>query len=161
SLEGDLDAILMKALDKDRGRRYSSPDELRADIRRHFDHQPLVARNPGVVYRARKFARRHRFGVGVAAAGLVALLGFSLTMAAQGRRLALQRDRAVRVSRFLEDLFRNSDPVETSGERLTAQEVLDRSYRDIDQAADTDPETRAQLLETIGRAYRGLGLHEQ
>ena len=161
TLRGDLDGIVMKALEKDRARRYASPDELRADIRRHFDHQPLVARPPSAAYRARKFARRHRFGVSVAAAGLVALVAFSLTMAAQGRRLALQRDRALRVSGFLEELFKNADPSETKGQRLTALEVLDRGYEKIEEGENTDPAIRAQLLHTIGRAYLGLGLGQK
>ncbi len=64
-LKGDLDWITMKALEKDRTRRYGSPAELAADIDRYLHHQPIVARPPSTVYKAKKFVRRHRVGVGV------------------------------------------------------------------------------------------------
>ena len=95
-LEGDLDSITLKALEKERSRRYGTATELAEDIRRHLRHEPVVARPPGAGYRLQKYLRRHRVGVGVAA-GLVALLvAFASTMAVQVRRTAAERDRANR-----------------------------------------------------------------
>ncbi len=65
-LRGDLDWIAMKALEKNRSRRYGSPSELAADLERYLTNEPVVARPPSAGYRARKFARRHRVVVGVA-----------------------------------------------------------------------------------------------
>jgi len=65
-LSGDLDWITMRTLEKDRTRRYGSPAELAADIGRYLTDQPVLATPPSAVYRARKFVRRHRVGVGVA-----------------------------------------------------------------------------------------------
>jgi len=62
-LSGDLDWITMKALEKDRARRYDSPADLAADIQRYLDNQPIVARPPSLSYRTRKFVRRNRLGV--------------------------------------------------------------------------------------------------
>jgi serine/threonine protein kinase len=59
-LEGDLDAITMKALEKDRARRYGTPSELAADIERYLHHEPVLAQTPSRAYRFRKYARRHR-----------------------------------------------------------------------------------------------------
>ena len=59
-LRGDLDWIVMKALEKDRRRRYESATELAADINRHFNHLPVLARRPSRIYRARKLFRRRR-----------------------------------------------------------------------------------------------------
>ncbi len=59
-LSGDLDSIAMKALDKDRLRRYESAGKLAEDLARHLSHQPVVARPPSVGYRLRKFVHRHR-----------------------------------------------------------------------------------------------------
>jgi serine/threonine protein kinase/WD40 repeat protein/tetratricopeptide (TPR) repeat protein len=73
-LSGDLDWITMKALEKDRTRRYDSPSELAAEIRRHLVHQPVLAGPPSALYRAKKFVRRHRVGVATAAAILVLLV---------------------------------------------------------------------------------------
>lgn len=59
-LQGDLDWIVMKALEKDRRRRYESPASLAADLRRHLEDQPIEAAGPSGIYRAQKFYRRHR-----------------------------------------------------------------------------------------------------
>ncbi|NIV47979.1 MAG: hypothetical protein GWN46_14820, partial [Gammaproteobacteria bacterium] len=53
----------MKALEKDRTRRYGSPNELAADVRRHLNNEPVLAGRPSPTYRAGKFLRRHRFKV--------------------------------------------------------------------------------------------------
>ncbi|MFO0848289.1 MAG: protein kinase [Gemmataceae bacterium] len=70
SLRGDLDWIVMKALEKDRARRYDSASEFAADVERHLADQPVHARPPSVAYRVRKFARRNRSSV-LLSAGLL------------------------------------------------------------------------------------------
>jgi len=87
-LRRDLDWIVMKALEKDRGRRYASPSELAADVRRYLQEKSVSARPPSVGYRTSKFVRRHRLGV--AAAGIVVL---SLMGAVVGTSTALVRAR--------------------------------------------------------------------
>jgi len=72
-LRGDLDWIVMKALEKDRSRRYETANSLALDVRRALDDEPVAAGPPGPLYRARKYARRHRLGVGAAAALALAL----------------------------------------------------------------------------------------
>jgi len=87
ALRGDLDWIVMKALEKDRARRYETASGLAEDIRRHLEHEPVLARGPSTVYRLGKLLRRHRAQV-LAALGLVAVV------AAAGIVLSLwQRDR--------------------------------------------------------------------
>ena len=66
-LEGDLDNILLKALEKDASRRYTSVAQFSEDIRRHLEGFPVSARRDTVAYRAQKFVRRHRIGVAAAA----------------------------------------------------------------------------------------------
>jgi non-specific serine/threonine protein kinase/serine/threonine-protein kinase len=73
ALRGDLESITAKALEKERERRYGSPAELAADIRRHLRDEPILARPPSVACRARKLARRHRVLVASAASVFVAL----------------------------------------------------------------------------------------
>src|SRR5579863_5336196 len=72
---GDLNWIVMKAMEKDRQRRYPSVSELAADIRRHLDDQPVLASPPSPMYKTRKFVRRHKLAVVSAAAVLFALVG--------------------------------------------------------------------------------------
>jgi serine/threonine protein kinase/tetratricopeptide (TPR) repeat protein len=72
-LHGDLDWITLKALEKDRTRRYATVDALAADLGRYLNHQPVSAAPPGTLYRTRKFARRHRQALAVASAATVLL----------------------------------------------------------------------------------------
>jgi len=72
-LRGDLDWIVMKALEKDRARRYDTATGLAADIQRHLDNEPVVARPPSAVYRLRKLVRRNRLAVAAVAAVVSAL----------------------------------------------------------------------------------------
>ncbi|MCZ6612216.1 MAG: tetratricopeptide repeat-containing serine/threonine-protein kinase [Planctomycetota bacterium] len=105
-LRGDLDWITMKALEKDRTRRYETADGLAMDIRRHLDHQPVVAGPPSAAYKLSKFVRRNR--VTVAAGSVVALsliaavvvsVGFALSEAEQRRIAGAEATRADEAAR--------------------------------------------------------------
>jgi WD40 repeat protein len=94
-LRGDLDWITMKALEKDRSRRYGSPSDLAGDIERYLNSQPVVARPPSAWYRARKFVSRHVVGVGLGTL-LIALLLVGITATALfGMREARMRREAL------------------------------------------------------------------
>jgi len=174
-LKGDLDWITMKALEKDRTRRYGAVSDLAADLARHLSHQPVLASPPSTVYRARKFVRRHRFGVGVATMAVLVLIGFGVTMAVQAQRIARERDRANReavrasqeaaaakqVSDFLVGLFRVSDPNEAKGRTITAREILSSGAAKIDQSLRDQPAIQARLKATIGDVYTNLGLFRE
>jgi len=73
-VRGDLDWIVMKSLDKDRARRYETANGLALDIRRHLEHEPVLARGPSTTYRLRKFLRRHRSQT-IAALGIAVFVG--------------------------------------------------------------------------------------
>ena len=79
-VDGDLNWIAMKALEKVRERRYASVAELAADIQRYMEHRPVLASPPGALYRARKFLRRHRPAALGTAAGLAFLLLSGVTV---------------------------------------------------------------------------------
>ncbi len=85
-LAGDLDWIVMKALEKDRTRRYESASGFAADIQRYLNNEPVIARPPSLSYRVRKFVRKHRVGVGAAS-----LLGLALLAGLVGTGLGLVR----------------------------------------------------------------------
>jgi eukaryotic-like serine/threonine-protein kinase len=158
-LRGDLDWIVMKALEKDRTRRYGSPADMAGDVERHLNHQPVVAGPPGASYRAGKFVRRHRFGVAVAAVTVLALVGFGVAMAAQAHRIGIERNRAEKVSEFLTNLFKVSDPGQARGESITAREILDKGAAGIEKELGDEPEVQAQLLLTMSEVYLNLGLY--
>jgi len=165
-LRGELDWITMKALEKERSRRYGSPSELAADIQRYLSNEPVLAGPPSTTYRAGKFIRRHRYGVGVAAAAVLLLIAFAVTMAVEARRIAQERDRAnreaaasQRVADFMARMFRISDPSEARGNSVTAREILDKAASEIDPGLASDPVLQARLLQIMAKTYEGLGLY--
>ncbi|MCB9864519.1 MAG: protein kinase, partial [Phycisphaerales bacterium] len=90
-VRGELDWIVMKALDKDRARRYESPNQLAADVMRHLAGEAVVAAPPGVGYRVRKFVRRNRGAVLTGAFVTLILICSTLVMAIFYRRAELAR----------------------------------------------------------------------
>jgi non-specific serine/threonine protein kinase/serine/threonine-protein kinase len=158
-LRGDLDWITIKALEKDRSRRYGSASDLAGDLQRHLHDQPVSAGPPSAGYRAHKFIRRHRFGVGVAAAAVVLLIGFATTMALQARRIAKERDRANRIADFMTQMFAVSDPSEALGNTITARTILDTASNEIRAGLAKDPEVQSELMFTMARTYASLGLY--
>jgi hypothetical protein len=87
ALRGDIDAIVLKALSKQPELRYPSPRVLVDDLRRHFAGHPVLARRQTVGYRARRFARRHRSGLAVAAIFVMVMATYVATVAADRRRI--------------------------------------------------------------------------
>jgi serine/threonine protein kinase/tetratricopeptide (TPR) repeat protein len=174
-LRGDLDNILLMALRKEPQRRYASVEAFSDDIRRYLEGMPVKARKPTVGYRAGKFVKRHVVGLGAALAVLVLLVGFAVAMGVQSARVARERDlaqkerataqkereTAQRVSGFLVDLFKVSDPSEARGNTITAREVLDKGAAKIATELKDQPEVRATLMDTMGNVYRNLGLYDK
>jgi serine/threonine protein kinase/tetratricopeptide (TPR) repeat protein len=165
-LRGDLDWIVMKALEKDRTRRYSTVSEFAADIRRHLANEPVLAGPPSAAYRLRKFVRRHRVGVAavaaVAAALLLGIAGTTLAMvrAVRAEGSAKAEARAARqTSEFLVDLFTVPSPKSGRGKTVTARELIEKGSAGIRQDRFLDARVRARLLQTIGLVYRNLGLY--
>jgi serine/threonine protein kinase len=159
ALRGDLDGITMKALDKDRNRRYGTPSEIAADIRRYLNNEPIVARPASASYRLRKYVRRHRVAVTVAAGLFVLLAVFAGLQAVQLRRITRERDRANRITEFMTNMFKVSQPSEARGNSITAREILDKSSKDIETGLSKDPELQAKMMDTMGTVYRSLGLY--
>ena len=160
-LHGDLDSIAIKALEKDRARRYGTPSDLAADIARHLEHQPVLARPASAAYRLRKYVRRHVVAVGVAATLVILLAAFAVIEAVQLRRTAMERDRANRITDFMTGMFKVSDPGQARGNQVTAREILDKASTQIDTGLAQDPELQAQMMMVMGRVYDNLGLYPQ
>jgi serine/threonine protein kinase len=166
ALRGDLDWITIKALDKDRDRRYGSVAELAEDLQRFLQNEPVVARPASTSYRLGKYVLRHRVAVGVATGLVLLLVGFAGVQAVQLRRITRERDRADReavaakgVSDFLIGLFKVSDPSEARGNSITAREILDKGGKQIEDSLAGQPTVQARLLGTIGEVYSSLGLY--
>jgi eukaryotic-like serine/threonine-protein kinase len=160
-LRGDLDSITLKALEKDRARRYASPSELAADIGRYLRREPVLARPAGAGYRAGRYIRRHWVGVALAGGLVAVLISFGVAQALQLRRTTRERDRANRVTEFMTGMFQVSDPSTARGNSITAREILDKASKEIDAGLSKDPELQAQMMLTMGDVYRRLGLYPQ
>jgi non-specific serine/threonine protein kinase/serine/threonine-protein kinase len=165
-LRGDLDWIVLKAIEKDRTRRYSSVQELADDLDRHLDNRPVLAGPPSFSYRAGRFVRRHRLAVALTLSLFAAVLAFGSAMAWLARENARERDRANeeaeiarRVTAFTASLFGLASPEASNDSEISARELLDAGVGRLagGELADEPPEVRAALLEAAGDAYRAFG----
>jgi eukaryotic-like serine/threonine-protein kinase len=157
-LQGDPDTITLKALEKDRARRYSTPMDLAADIGRYLRNEPVSAHVPSVAYRTRKYIRRHRLGVTLVSLLVLLAVIFAVAQTIQLRRIRQERDRADRITDFLTDMFKVSSPSEARGNTVTAREILDRSSNEIERGLNQDFEARSQLMLVMAKTYENLGL---
>lgn len=160
-LRGDLDSIAMKALERDRARRYGTPSELAADVKRYLRHEPVMARPASPAYQLRKYVRRHRVAVSVAAALALLLAGFAVMQAIQLRRTTRERDRANRVTDFMVGMFKVPDPSEARGNQITAREILNKASTDIEKGLARDPGTQAQMMHVMATTFQNLGLYSR
>jgi non-specific serine/threonine protein kinase/serine/threonine-protein kinase len=167
-LRGDLDWIVMKAIEKDRERRYGSPGELAQDVDRCLREEPVSAGPPTASYRVRKFVRRHRLAVAgsaLMAAALVAGLALAVWGFVRARRSeAVARSEAAtaeQTASFLKDLFRVSAPEKAKGQTITARELLDRGAQDVRVRLLRQPVLQARLMNTIGVVYERLALYDE
>src|SRR5262249_35474534 len=148
-LRGDLDWITMKAVERDRARRYGTPSELAADLERYLNHEPVLARPASTGYRLQKYIRRHRVGVSVAGIIAALLVTFGVVQATQLRRITRERDRANRVTEFMTNMFKVADPSEARGKSITAREILDKASKDIGTGLSKDSELQAHMMDTM------------
>ena len=164
-LTGDLDGVLLRALEADPARRYGSATELGEELRRHLAGEPVRARDGDTLYRAGRFVRRHRKGVVAAALAAVTLGAYVVTLLVSAARIdreralvALEAQRAAGVTEFMVGLFQDPDITGASVDTLTARELLNRgALRLREDTGRLDPGARGAALLALGRAYRGLG----
>lgn len=158
-LRGDLDSIALKALERDRSRRYATPAELAADIGHYLRNELVAARAPSAGYRAGKYVRRHWAGVALLVLGITLLLGFGIAQSVQLRKTRFERDRADQIMGFMTKMFKVSDPSEARGNTVTAREVLDKSSQQIESGIGLDAGVQSDLLQVIAETYKNLGLY--
>ena len=162
-LRGDLDWITLKAIDKDRTRRYGSAAELAADIDRHRRHEPVLAGPPSAAYRLRKLVRRHRVGAIASAAILILLVAgivsTSILAIGQARARAAaqaESERAHAAVAFLRGMLSSADPAHARDDVLVL-DVVEEASRRLDHAGPADPDVEATVRTAIGATYLGLG----
>jgi serine/threonine protein kinase len=169
-LEGDLDAIVGKALRKEPSARFGSAAALADDLRRHLDGFPVLARKGSRLYSAGKFVRRHRIALGAAVLLFATLSLTAVSSWRQASRLAEERDRVVaaerltrekeesarQVTKFLVEILQEADPEKNQGREPSLREVLDRGAERVSAELAGQPAIEAPLLEAIGAVYEKL-----
>ena len=160
-LKGDLDNIVIMALSEEPQRRYGSAEQLARDVERHLSGLPVRARGDSFLYRAGKFAGRHKLGVATALGVFGLLMSFLLALLVQRGKILDERDRAAEVSDFLVELFEIPDPHHARGEKVLASDLLRKGAREIGWQLEDRPAVQAELLHTMGRSYMGLGLFDE
>ena len=165
-LRGDLDWVTMRALEKDRTRRYQTANALAADLRRHLSHEPVSAGPPSTVYRAKKFVRRHRFGVGAAGAALTLLVlgaagtGVGLVRATRAERAATaEAAKAKAINQFLLDTLGAANPVEGTGRSVTVLDALRGAEAKLSSSFAGHPEIEAAVRGSMGITFERLGFY--
>jgi eukaryotic-like serine/threonine-protein kinase len=174
-VRGDLDAIALKALEKNRTRRYASAAGLAADIRRHLHDEPITARPPSASYQIQKFARRNKaLVIGVAAVFVVLLLGAvgSTWEALRARRAEANAKQQSAIAQAVNDFLQNdllaqasaatqAGPSTKPDPDLKVRTALDRAAARIGGKFDRQPEVEAAIRDTMGQTYMDLGLYPE
>ncbi len=171
-IRGDLDWIVMKALAKERQRRYDSPSAFALDIERFLNHEPVSAGPPTAAYRIKKFIRRNRPQVVAVSLVLLALVGgtigttLGLIEANRQRQQAEKRFNQVEnANEILGSIFKNLDPRTAEAENKPILELigerLDKAAVRIEGESIGDPLVVAKTQVILGECQLGLGKPEK
>jgi len=171
-LRKELEWIPLKAMRKDRTRRYRSASELADDIENYLNGVPLLAGPESAVYRLKKFVRRNRALVIGVAALLAVMIAGSIVSSVFAVRASRARADAVAahketerqaktsqaVSNFLrEDLLASVDPYVAQGREVTVRSFLDAASEKLEGKFDQEPLVEASIRHTLGSTYRNIG----
>ncbi len=159
-LSGDLDNIILKALEKDHEKRYGSVEHLSEDIRRHLEGLPVFARNATLAYRVTKFVGRHKPGVAAAATIILLSVGGVLATLWQASKATKEAAKAEQINLLLQEMLASADPAK-SGKDVTVVQTLDRAVERVERELVLQPEIAASVLHTIGETYLALGQYEK
>jgi len=159
-LKNELEWIPLKAMRKDRTQRYATARDLARDIEHYLDGLPLDAGPESVVYRARKFAHRHRAGVALAAVIVLGLASGLVGVGLGWKHAALARAKAEEAQarteaahNFTLQVLGGADPSVVGRRGMTVEEALDTALAAAPSALADQPEAQAQMLYEIGCVY--------
>jgi serine/threonine protein kinase len=174
-LRGDLDWIVMKALEKDRTRRYDTASKFAEDVQHYLNDEAVSAWPPSAAYRFRKFAKKNKSIIATVAAIAAALVIGTCVATWQAIRAADAKEdaqlqaaqaraetaKAKTVIALLRELIRSANPDELKGVEYTVRAMLDEFSVDLQKRLQGKPEVKMEIFSTIGKAYWRLGMSEQ
>ena len=155
-LAGDLDAVVLKALRKEPGERYSSVESFSEDVRRFLEGQPVRARAGTFSYRAGKFVRRHRWPLATAAVFLLVVSGFVVALVRQVERTRAERNLANMSRDLFVEIVENTDPRQEE-DVLTPESVVKRGVDLFGEPFVDEIEVHAAVFDSLGRVYNHRG----
>lgn len=172
---GDLETIVLKALEKDPADRYQGIAEFHEDVNRYLNNLPIRAHPPSSLYQLKKLIGRHRAAVAVASVIFLLTLTFAVVAGILATRLAREHRAAVaakdaeagaravsdRIAGFLEDMFASAHPDKARGREVSVREVIDAAAVRVDSELANMPEVSAAVHDTIGKTYHSLGLYDR
>lgn len=166
-LRGDLDNIVLKALQKSPERRYSSVEQFCQDIENYLSNYPILAKPDSRWYVFKKYLQRNRFSSAVLAVFLLSLITFAGVVTKQRVLIQQERDEAVRqafiageATQFLERTFDASDPNLNNGEEVTARMLLDTAIENL-QDLDPAPDVKVPLMIILARVLSQAGEYDK
>ena len=162
TLRGDLDNIVLKAIDRDPSRRYPGAQEFAEDIRRYLEHLPVTARRDTFGYHAATFVRRHKAATIAAAAVAATLVGATAVTTAQARIARREREQAERHFREVRQLassflFEFHDAIATLPGSTAAREMVVRKAQEYLSSLAQEAGSDRQLWLELSTAYVKLG----
>ena len=161
-LRGDLDTIVLKAMQKDPARRYATVDQLTADVGRHLAGRPVLARPDTMRYRATKFVTRHKAGAAAAALIVVSIVGGIIGTTREAQVAREQRRRAERrfndVRRLANSfLFEFHDAIAPLPGSIGAREIVVRRALEYLDSLSSESANDASLERELAAAYEKVG----
>ena len=156
-LDADLETIVGKALRIAPDDRYASVTHLADDIHRFLDRKPIAARPPSLLYTLRLALARHRLASGVAAIGLVLVLGASIVAWAQYRESRAHAERSAAVRDFMFNLVDEAEAAEGQVGEVTGRQMVDGAVARARGDFGDHPLLQGELLGELGRMYVRLG----
>ena len=165
ALEGDVDTIALKALQREPERRYQGAAALADDLRRYLEGRPITARPDALGYRVRRFVGRHRAGVALGTLALLSLatgLGAALVQRNRARheaeRAQSEARRAERIKSFALELLSQADPTQsTRGREMSAAELLHSAGAQVEKGLQDEPAARTEMRVVVARGLVSLG----
>jgi len=165
TVHGDLDWIVMKALEKDRTRRYPTAHGLSLDVLRFLANEAVSARPPSKIYKFRKLAQRNKILFGAVGAIALLLVAGLIVVSVALSNESLARQKAVdastqsrQVINFLEEMLNGVGPRAAQGQDTTMlRGIFDQTEARIGNALTNRPAIQAEMLGLIGRLYDQIG----
>jgi serine/threonine protein kinase len=162
-VRGDLDWIAMKAMEKDRTRRYETANDLALDVKRFLENEPVSARPPSKLYKFRKMVQRNKLlflGIGLIAVLLVTSL---IVLSGLLRKERQARRQSQLVTPLLEDMIKSVGAAVSRGEdiKVKLQVILDQTAKHVRAELRDQPAVEAQLCSLIGMLYVDIGNYDQ